>query len=276
MNLQETIVKDKRLINYHLNRYLKFGPGVPSRLKQAIRYAVLGPGKRLRPIFALEAFKACGGKNFSWIIPVCCGVEMIHNFSLIQDDLPSMDNDDFRRGRLSLHRRFDEGTAILAADALLARAYELFALSPAPMDRKNRVILLISQAIGAEGMAGGQVLDIMPKSEQGKKAELEYFHIARLKTAELIGVSILTGAVIAGVAPAIEKRLYRLGVGLGVLFQITDDILDFKQDQRPRGINRIREEAEILAQNTQKGFSALGGKFWFFSEIATYIVNRKR
>ncbi len=274
MNLQKIIHDDQRLINVFLNHYLKFGSEVPQRLIQAMRYAVLGPGKRLRPILTLEAFKACGGKNRSWIMPVCCGIEMIHTFSLIHDDLPSMDNDDFRRGQPTLHRKFDESTAILAADALLAFAFELFTLSRAPIERKNRIFFLISKAIGLKGMAGGQALDI-GLLNQNRNLENDYLHIARLKTAELIGVSIVTGAVLAGAAQVLEKRLYRLGIELGVLFQITDDILDWENDQKPQARNRLQQKVKLLAQKTQKGFSSLGCEFWFFSEIADFIINRK-
>lgn len=281
MKLRNTIINDQRLINAFLNRYLKFDAEVPLLLSQAMRYAVLNPGKRLRPIFALEAFKACGGRYRSWIMPVCCGIELIHTFSLIHDDLPSMDNDDLRRGRPTLHRRFDEGTAILTADALLAFAYELFALSRAPMARKNRVVLLISKAIGPKGMAGGQLQDIGLKVKN-RGMESEYLQIVRLKTAELIGASIATGAVLAGAAPALERKLFRLGIDLGVLFQLTDDIIDWNNDRtrktevlQPDARNRLQREAQVLAQKTKSGFSALGKEFWFFSEISTYILNRR-
>lgn len=282
MKLLKTIINDQRLINTFLNSYLKFGTEVPLLLSQAMRYAVLNPGKRLRPIFAFEAFKACGGRYLSWIMPVCCGIELIHTFSLIHDDLPSMDNDDLRRGRPTLHRKFDEGTAILTADALLAFAYELFALSRAPMARKNRVVLLISKAIGPKGMAGGQLLDIGLKGENWRNRN-HYLHIVRLKTAELIGVSIAIGAVLAGAAPAMERKLYRLGIELGVLFQLTDDILDWNNDRRkkaevmpPDVRKQLPKEAQVLAQKIKSGFSNLGKEFMFFSEISIYILSRRQ
>ncbi|MGQ9708620.1 MAG: polyprenyl synthetase family protein [bacterium] len=273
MNLEDIIIQDRRLIDAELARILKANPGVPGLLRRAMRYAVLGKGKRLRPILVLESFKACGGTRRNWIMPFCCGIELIHNFSLIHDDLPSMDNDDLRRGRPTLHRRFDEGTAILAADALLALAFELFASSPAPVGRKNRALLLIAQAIGPRGMAGGQILDI------GARKSAAPLKIARLKTAELFAVSVLGGGVIAGISRSFEKRLYRLGVDLGLLFQLTDDLLDFKVDSSQPGraaqsYDILMEQANIIAHRTKTGFSTLGKEFNFFAELTTFILKR--
>jgi len=126
--LSQVIGADRKLVEAELRRSLRFGREVPPRLAAAMRYAVLGPGKRIRPILALEAFRASGGRHVAAVLPFCTGIELIHTFSLIHDDLPSMDDDDFRRGRPSLHRKFDEATAILAADGLFAFAFELFAV----------------------------------------------------------------------------------------------------------------------------------------------------
>ncbi len=268
----QTILADREIVNRELERVLRRQRGVPSPLRAAMGYAVLSNGKRLRPVFALEAFRACGGEKEEWILPFCCGIEFIHTFSLIHDDLPSMDNDDFRRGQPTVHRKFDEATAILAGDALLALAYELFVRGPAPIERRVEATLLISQAIGPRGMAGGQMLDI----KYGGKADnrgAPSVAIARLKTGELFAAALTTGAIIAGAEPALKRKLHRLGLDLGILFQLTDDLLD-RPGREPKADSR-RLRAELLAKKTKKGFSELGGGFSFFTKVVPLILKRK-
>lgn len=278
MNIKSIIKKDRAIINAYLKHWLRFGPSVPERLSKALRYAVLGPGKRIRPILALESFYACGGEGYEWIMPFCCGLELIHNFSLIHDDLPSMDNDDYRRGRLTIHKKFDEATAIIAGDALLARAFELFTLSKAPDERKIKAIQVIAAAIGPKGMAGGQILDITAKISP---IPVSYIHTARLKTAELIAVSIITGAIIAGVSKKIQNKLFCLGIDLGILFQLTDDLLDYESDslRQSSGSNHtiagLRVQAANLANRAEIGFRRLGAQFDFFVDLPSLILNRK-
>ena len=160
-DLTRTVETDRRLNDARLRRELRFGSEVPTRLAVAMRYAVLGPGKRIRPVLMLESFRAAGGRDLAAVLPFCAGIEFIHTFSLIHDDLPSMDDDDYRRGRPSLHRKFDEATAILAADGLFAFAFELFARAPGPAERKLAAMRAICRAVGPSGMTGGQILDII-------------------------------------------------------------------------------------------------------------------
>jgi geranylgeranyl diphosphate synthase type II len=254
MDILKVIVQDRQLINAELARIMRRDARIPVRLRQAMRYCVLGKGKRLRPILTLESFKACGGSARTWIMPFCCGIELIHNFSLIHDDLPCIDNDDLRRGQPTLHKKFDEATAILAGDALLAFAFELFACSRAPLARRNRAIMLIARAIGPKGMAGGQVLDIFEKGPG--------LRIARLKTGELIAVSIVSGGVIAGVSRSLEEKLYRLG-------------LDFATEKSDRQLKSLRADAELIARRTRTGFSSLGREFNFFAELPTLFLKRR-
>ena len=227
MNLQVRLDRDRRTIDRALAQALRFNAAVPKRLSQAMRYAVLGPGKRVRPILALESYRAAGGRNRQWIMPFCCGIELIHTFSLVHDDLPSMDNDDFRRGRPSLHRRFDEATALLAADALLVRAFELFARCPAPLNRRIAATVAICQAIGPAGMVAGQILDMDLRPNTGRKRLLA---TQRKKTALLIAASIVTGAILAGASAPTIRQLHKAGITLGMLFQLTDDLLDAQQE----------------------------------------------
>lgn len=278
MNIAARIESDRQLINLHLERVLKYSVVVPKRLAAAMRYGVLGPGKRIRPILALETYLACGGGRRDWILPFCCGLELIHSFSLIHDDLPAIDNDNYRRGRLSVHRKFDEATAIIAGDALLAKAFEVFALSRAPDERKIRAILAVSSAIGPSGMAGGQILDIDQSSGR------DYFKIAKLKTAEFFAVAVSTGAIIAGASVEQEKRLFKLGIDLGILFQLTDDLLDYAKDfnsdssvrQSPKlTFRQLQIEAQKLAKSTEMRFRRLGPKFDFFVQLTELILKRE-
>lgn len=276
MNIFHQLRADQRLINRELKKMLRFNKKVPCRLAQAVRYAVLSKGKRLRPVLTLEAFRACGGRRLDWVIPFCCGIELIHTFSLIHDDLPSMDNDDYRRGQPTVHRQFDEATAILAGDGLLALAYELFMNGPAPIARRGAATLLISRSIGISGMAGGQMLDII-QNPPNKKVQIgqgfslaKLVRIAELKTGMFFAASLGTGAIIANASPKLEKRLEFLGMKLGVLFQLTDDLLD-----QERYANKLRRKAEILAEKTRDGFLALGPKFVFFAELVPFVLNRK-
>lgn len=269
MEIEAVLTEDQILINKELSRIFHGFRSMPARLRAAMRYAVFSGGKRLRPILALESYRACGGKNLNWIIPFCCGIELIHTFSLIHDDLPAMDNDDFRRGKPSLHRQFDEGTAILAGDALIACAFELFAVSPAPLANRLKAIQLIAHAIGPKGMAGGQMFDLEGSQETER--------VARLKTAEFIAASISVGAIIAGAPVKLQKKLHHLGLITGVLFQLTDDLLDIEQDavrsSRKIQPNLIRR-ANLLSRRAEKGFASLGRNFCFFSHLANFILRR--
>lgn len=277
MDVLARIDADRKLIEFHLRRLLRFQEKVPKRLAAAMRYCVLSPGKRIRPILAIEAYYACGGRHRDWIIPFCCGLELIHSFSLVHDDLPALDDDNYRRGRLTLHRKFDEATAIIAGDALLAMAFEIFATSKAPCDRKILAIEVIASAIGPAGMAGGQILDIYPPPGA------DYYRIARLKTAEFIAVAIVTGAILAGTQPARVQQLFKLGIDLGILFQITDDLLDFHTDNNRvltagRGLtfDQLKSAADKMASKTEAAFRRLGSDFEFFAQLTRVILNRQR
>ena len=298
--LNPRILADQRLVDRWLRDALRFGPEVPGRLAQAMRYALLGPGKRLRPILALEAFRAAGGRKVEWVAPFCCGIEMIHAFSLAHDDLPSMDDDDFRRGRPSLHRKYDEGTAILAADALLALAFELFASGKAPVTRRLAAIAEIARAVGPAGMAGGQMLDIgltgrvqgfkgsrvvaaRPLRERGANAR-SVGRVHQKKTAEFIAASVACGALIAGAKNSTVRRLSDAGRALGRLFQATDDLLDAcKKGEGARqtmvrlhGLAGARRRAVKEAKRAGRLFSSLGPGFGVLAAFPRMVLERTR
>jgi geranylgeranyl pyrophosphate synthase len=280
--IERVIEADRRLIDAELREALRFGREVPARLALAMRYAVLGPGKRVRPMLALEAFRAAGGPDLAAVLPFCSGIELIHTFSLIHDDLPSMDNDDFRRGRPSLHRKFDEATAILAADGLFAYAFELFTQAPGPAERRLAAIRVICRAVGPSGMTGGQMMDIAGKTEdRGPKTEV--LKTQRKKTAEFIAAAVVTGAILGGAAAAAQEKLRRAGLALGMLFQMTDDLLDSEQASEAGrttmvstgGRARARSRAESEARRAERLFNALGARYRLLAEFPELVLHRK-
>lgn len=224
--------KVEREMIVHLER----SPEIPSTLKDAMTYSLLAGGKRLRPVLVLAACEALGG-NEEKALPVACAVEMIHTYSLIHDDLPSMDNDDYRRGRLTNHKVYGEALAILAGDALLTKAFGLLAEASLHADLEENVALSLiqeaSRRAGAEGMVGGQVKDIMSENQQVTLEQLQEIH--RSKTGDLISFSVRAGAMVAGASPGQLTALTGYAERLGLAFQIRDDILDVIGDKEKIG-----------------------------------------
>ncbi|MBI3448298.1 MAG: polyprenyl synthetase family protein [Acidobacteria bacterium] len=209
-----------------LDRFLAADREIPPLILEAARYAVLGPGKRLRPILVLASGEATAGRPEE-LMPAACAVEMIHAFSLVHDDLPALDDDSLRRGRPTVHVRFDEATAILAGDALLNLAFEVLATAPAASGgeaRRLRALAAVARAVGLRGMIGGQVLDLEFEGKSATREELERIH--RLKTGCLITASCVAGGILSGADEGAIGALDRYGRALGLAFQITDDILD--------------------------------------------------
>jgi len=201
-----------------------------SLANRAMRHALFPGGKRIRPLLSLTAYHACHGKTPSAILPFACAIELVHNFSLIQDDLPCMDNDRERRGRPALHIAFGEATALLAADALFARAFALCTESSAPAARIVRATRELARVAGTEGIVTGQVQDLGLGARPHAHSARFVSGTHQLKTASLIGASLRIGALIAGAKPRTVAALYRAGIDLGMLFQLTDDLLDQAQE----------------------------------------------
>jgi farnesyl diphosphate synthase len=200
----------------------------PARLHQAMRYSALGGGKRVRPALVYATGEMLGVPVAS-LDAAAAAVEMIHVYSLIHDDLPAMDDDDLRRGRPTCHRQFDEATAILAGDALQVLAFESLAADPIVAERRIAMIALLAEASGTRGMAGGQAIDLAAVGRRLTAAEVEEMH--RRKTGALIEASVRLGALARPDLPAADyDRLGRFGSGLGLAFQIVDDILDIEGD----------------------------------------------
>ncbi len=219
---------------------------VPESLRKAIEYSLLAGGKRLRPILALASCEAVGGHR-DIALPLACALEMIHTYSLVHDDLPAMDNDDFRRGRPTSHKAFGEAVAILVGDALLTDAFRVAARSPADPRVVVAVIAELAGAAGAAGMVGGQIVDVESTGKSiggvgggggiGDRDALDR-HLSRLhrmKTGALLLCSIRAGAMLGGAGDDAMSRLSRYGEALGLAFQIVDDVLDVTADLQTLG-----------------------------------------
>lgn len=232
----EAYLQDRRkIVEESLHWYLPTESNTPVEIYKAVHYSVFAGGKRIRPILCLAAVDACGG-NFAQAMPVACALELIHTYSLIHDDLPSMDNDDFRRGKPTCHKVFGENIAILAGDALLTEAFVLLSRTGKmkfPAERYLAVIQEIAQAAGIAGMVGGQTLDILSEKTRPDKAVL--YEIHRRKTGALIGAAVRSGAIISNARENEIKALTDYGMNIGMAFQIADDILNVEGDSESMG-----------------------------------------
>ena len=235
MRVEERLNQKKKSVERELERVL---PQEKSLLFQAMRHAVFSGGKRFRPLLALSSGE-CFGVSRDVLLPFACALELIHNYSLIHDDLPSMDNDDFRRGKPSCHKAFGEGIALLAGDGLLTLAFG--ALAQAPLDeklrpRKELVIKEISYLAGVNGMIGGQLMDVTLSPED--LTEETFFALVLKKTGALIIASVKTGAILGGAGGQELKAIVEYGRNLGLAFQIRDDILDSGGEARKGQLSR--------------------------------------
>jgi geranylgeranyl diphosphate synthase type II len=236
MNFKKYLENKKNIIDKTLDEYLPPEEKAPSIIHKAMRYSVFGGGKRIRPIFTLATAELFGREAES-VLRAACGIELIHTFSLIHDDLPSIDNDDFRRGKPSNHKVFGEAIALLAGDALLVSGFDLIIKNSEVKEIKKQSILKlikeISFYIGTENLLGGQVEDITAKNEDITKEDLVNLYMK--KTAALICLSIRAGAILSGANQRQLKALTKYGENIGLAFQIIDDMLDIMQDQRDMG-----------------------------------------
>ncbi len=230
MNFEEHYNKKKKLVEDHIVDFIPKVHKESDTLYHAMKYSLEAGGKRLRPVLLLSACEFCEG-NLSDALPFACALEMIHTYSLIHDDLPAMDNDDFRRGKPSNHKKFGEATAILAGDGLLNAAIEIIcsdilktANSSEITQRKLVAAQEIFQASGCQGMIGGQIADIKAEGDHQSEELLEYIHIK--KTAALLTASVRAGAILGEAEESVLADLTEFAKNMGLVFQITDDILD--------------------------------------------------
>jgi geranylgeranyl diphosphate synthase type II len=284
--------EDRLLVDEAIDRLLPSETVAPESVHQAMRYSVLAGGKRIRPILCLEVARIFSPDVSAALYPACA-IEFIHTYSLIHDDLPALDNDDLRRGKLTSHKKFGEATAILAGDALLTRAFETVAATPVDAVRRVAMVADIAASAGTvNGMVGGQVADLEAEGKPVRPEVLEYIH--RSKTAALIRVSVTAGAVCAGASAEDVVRLRRFGENIGWAFQVTDDILDVEESSAALGktagkdiaqqkatypaiygLERSHKIANDLANSAIAELAPYGEKASRLRDIAEYLVLRR-
>lgn len=285
----------KAEVDAWLGRVLLPETQFPQVIHEAMRYSVFAGGKRLRPVLVLAAAEAVGGDR-ERVLPFAVAAELIHTYTLIHDDLPALDNDDFRRGKPTSHKQFGEANAVLAGDALLTMAFEVMADvslgPPVPPEERLRVIHETARAVGSTGTIGGQVLDLEFQGKEADLATLEYIHTH--KTGHLILACLRIGGIIGGADESQLRLLSDYGKSAGLAFQIVDDILDVEgsleelgkeagMDARQKkitypGILGLKESKELgarLIRNALDSAGALGTGGRRLREIAEYILARK-
>jgi len=287
--------RDNRLADRALRRHLPRPGSVPPTVRRAMLYSLFPGGKRLRPVLAIAACRALGGR-IADVLPAAAAIEMIHTYSLIHDDLPALDDDDLRRGRATSHRVFGEAMAILAGDALLTHAFEVAAahpVGPAGATRRLRAIALLARAAGVTGMIGGQVMDLETEGRPYGYARLRRIH--RGKTGALISASVQIGGILAGGTRRRVAALRRYGDRIGLAFQIVDDILDREgttqvlgkaagKDAAARkatfpgllGVPASRRLAQRAVDEAIRAIAPLGARGVELESIARFIVTRVR
>ncbi len=296
MDLKSYLRERCALVDEALDRYLPRENELPTSLHRSMRYSVFAGGKRIRPILMLAACEAVGG-DIRHAMPAACAMEMIHTYSLIHDDLPAMDDDDFRRGKPTNHKVFGEAVAILAGDALLTEAFILMSRPECvqQVDSKRLIAVIneIGHCAGSFGMVGGQVVDMESEGRHDiDLATVQYIHTH--KTGALIKASVKAGALIGGAADASLEAITRYGEAIGLAFQIADDILDIEgttaelgkdagSDQARGkatypavvGLGDSKRRAAELVEMALESLSPFDAKADPLREIATYIVYRK-
>ncbi|MGG6267986.1 geranylgeranyl diphosphate synthase CrtE [Leptolyngbya sp. AN03gr2] len=266
----------------------------PDKIYEAMRYSLFAGGKRLRPVLCLATCDLLGGSS-EMALPTACALEMIHTMSLIHDDLPAMDNDDYRRGKLTNHKVYGEAVAILAGDGLLAYAFEHIVeeTKNVPADRLIKVISRLGRAVGAAGLVGGQVVDLDCEGKKDVTLDtLNFIHTH--KTAALLEASVVSGGILAGGSDSDIQHLTRYAQAIGLAFQIVDDLLDITSTQEelgksigkdmnvekatyPRllGMEESRRQAEQLVEQAKTEVSGFGEQALPLMAIADYITARK-
>ncbi len=271
MKISEYLKSRSKIVDEALDSYLPRDTDYPKAIHKAMRYSIFSGGKRIRPILVLASCEACGGK-VKEALPVACAIEMLHTYSLIHDDLPAMDDDDYRRGKLTCHKKFGEAIGILAGDALLTFAMEL--LSRGKNSRvNNEVIGTITEAVGTYGMIGGQVVDI----EEREETDLPTLtYINAHKTGALIAASCKVGGIAAGASDKKVKALERYGAYIGFTFQVIDDILDKEGFALALGTGGARKEAARLIERAKQELRAFGRKAKALRDLADFLLTRKK
>ncbi len=235
----------------------------PDRLLAAMRHGVLNGGKRFRPLLVMESAALFGAPDAA-ALDIAAALELVHCYSLVHDDLPAMDDDDLRRGQPTVHRAFDEATAILAGDALLTMAFDVVASAELPAESRVALVAMLSRAAGLGGMAGGQMLDL--EAEQRAPDEAGIIRLQAMKTGALIRFACEAGPVMAGAEPQHRERLSAFGDAIGLAFQLADDLLDLTADAGAMGKATGKDAAAGKAT-----LAALHGSGWARRQLAGLV-----
>ncbi len=289
--LKKDMKEKQELVNIILDRFLPRKDEYPKEIHKAIRYSVFAGGKRLRPYLTMLAFEMFNS-DVELISPVAAAIEMIHTYSLIHDDLPDIDDDEYRRGKKSCHAVFGEGAALLSGDALLISAFELITL--AEIDAKQRVQFVreLASEAGIKGLIAGQMVDIDSEGKKVDKKTLQFIH--ENKTARLINIGLRFGAIAGGASESEVAVIEEYGNLIGMVFQIMDDLLDIEGTQAELGksigkdanvekatfpsvygIEESRAKAAELTNKARQVIVPLGKKAWKLDILAEYLLNRK-
>lgn len=259
-------------IDGRLDKLLPREKAYPSVIHRAMRYGIFSGGKRLRPVLTVASCEACGG-NPKQALDAACAIELIHAWTLIHDDLPAMDNDDFRRGRYTCHRKFGEANAILAGSALLTLAFRLLS-SVRPYKAGLKLINGIADAVGSTGVIGGQAVDKLYENKEVNLPVLDYISVH--KTGHLIKTACWAGGVMAGVSKSEERHITKYGECLGLAFQVTDDLLDSDGYRRIMGGKETHALAERLVVDAKTEARTFGKRGQRLVEIAEFVLKRRK
>jgi len=292
-DLEGCLARCSKGVNHALDEFLPAATARPPTIHRAMRYSLFAGGKRIRPALCLAAAAACSGRE-SAAMPLACAVECIHTYSLIHDDLPAMDNDDYRRGKLTNHKVFGEGIAVLAGDALLTQAFEIAARCDGwPRYPHQRIILELAQAAGSLQLIAGQVADLEGEGKRISARQLKYIH--ERKTSALLCCSVRLGGMSANCTPTQLNALTDFGYHVGLAFQVIDDILDVTQSSEKLGktagkdtkahkatypaivgLEKTRIIARQLTDRAFKALKPLGPRAAALQALAGYLLKRDR
>jgi geranylgeranyl diphosphate synthase type II len=292
-DLSEFVSSSTNRVNQALDRFLPSEKTRPATIHKAMRYSLFAGGKRMRPALTLAAAQACGGEAEA-ALPLACAVECIHTYSLVHDDLPAMDNDDYRRGKLTNHKVFGEGIAVLAGDALLTQAFEIVVQCRSwPRYSHQQIVLELARAAGSLQLIAGQVADLEGEGKKVSVRDLRYIH--ERKTSALLCCAVRLGGISANCSLAQLEALTDFGYHVGLAFQVIDDILDVTQTSEQLGktagkdtkaqkatypsIVGLEKSRRIATNLTNKAFAALKpfkGKAVALEALAEYLLKRDR
>ncbi len=294
MDIADYLKEKKRVVDAYLEKVLPGEDEYPPVIHQAMRYTIFSGGKRLRPILTIATCEALG-KDEDVVLPAACAIELIHNYSLIHDDLPFLDDDELRRGKPTAHKVYGPAVALLAGDALLTLGFHQLAVMPPVGGDASRNLLIIkeiSEAVGARGMIGGQVIDLQSEGKKVGEAVLNYIHSA--KTGALLATCLRVGGLLANASPAELLNLTRYGRSIGLAYQIVDDILDVEGDEKLTGkvtgkdaargkanfpslvgMKRSKEMVQKFLQEAVAAAELIPKKGGMLPQIAHFITKRR-